>query len=163
MSQNKQKVVFVCLGNICRSPQAEYIVRLAAEKQGVTAFEYASAGTGSWHVGSGADRRSQAKANEHDIDMCDHRAQQITARNWQQWDWFVAMDRNNAMDLLDMGVPEARILMMRQGETGFEHDPDVPDPYYGAGDGFETVFQILQNNADSILSILLEKQQAQTA
>jgi len=158
MTESRQKVVFVCLGNICRSPQAEYIVAQRASERGLAdKFIFESAGTGDWHVGNRADTRSQAKAREHGIDMHAHRAQQITAKNTRRWDWFVAMDRHNQRDLMQMGVPADRILMMRQAEAGFANNPDVPDPHYGAGDGFETVYQILLQNADAILDVLNEK------
>jgi len=155
MVDSNIRVLFVCLGNICRSPLAEVVVRRAAVARGIDRFHFASAGTGSWHVGGGADPRSAAKAVEHGLDLSCHRAQQITAANWRQWDLFVAMDGENRAALLRMGVPETRLLMMRQFE-GLPIAPDVPDPYYGAGDGFEQVYQMLVANADPLLDYLLD-------
>ncbi|ATX80927.1 protein tyrosine phosphatase [Mariprofundus ferrinatatus] len=154
MSESKKaKVLFVCLGNICRSPLAEVVVKSVARERGIDQFHFESAGTGSWHVGGPADPRSAAKAQEKGLDLSAHRAQQITPRNVDSWDWFVAMDSSNRSDLLRMGVPESRLLMMRQ----FENDrfiPDVPDPYYGGPDGFEDAYWMLKENAGKLLDHL---------
>ena len=162
MPQTKLRVLFVCLGNICRSPLAEVVVRAAAARRGLDQFHFASAGTGDWHVGGGADPRSAAKAAEHGLNLSRHRAQQITAANWHDWDLFVAMDNNNRANLLAMGVPAERIWMMRQFESDPEsaNAPDVPDPYYGSGDGFEVVYQMLCANAAPLLDALQERWQS---
>ncbi len=150
------RVLFVCLGNICRSPLAEAVVRARAIQRGVdNRFTFASAGTGDWHIGCPADRRSAATARRFGLNLDHHRAQQITAEGIGAWDWFVAMDANNRLDLLDLGAPETRLLMMRQFE-GLEPAPDVPDPYYGGERGFEHVFRLLEANADPLLDFLLE-------
>jgi protein-tyrosine phosphatase len=152
------RVLFVCLGNICRSPLAEVVVCDRAAKRGLDSrFHFASAGTGSWHVGNGADHRSAQTAREHGLDLSKHSAQQITAAKAGRWDWFVAMDASNHSDLLRMGVSEARLLTMRQFEPGFTTSPDVPDPYYGGPDGFEDAYQMLCENADRLLEYLEEK------
>jgi len=147
-------VLFVCLGNICRSPLAEFIVRQRAIERGFgDRFHFASAGTGDWHVGHGADRRMSQTAAAHGIDMGSHRASQITRSRVDQWDWLIAMDKANMNDLLDMGANAERTLMMRQFE-GLEQTPDVPDPYYGGEEGFEEVFELLTLNADALLDHL---------
>jgi protein-tyrosine phosphatase len=153
----KIAVVFVCLGNICRSPLAEVIVRGQAEKQGVLdRFSFASAGTGNWHVGGGADPRSVEKASQYGLDLSQHRAQQITASKLTKWDWFVAMDDDNRRSLLAMGAPSERLLMMRQFEAKGDDIPDVPDPYYGGEHGFEDAYHMLCKNADALLGYLLK-------
>jgi len=149
------KVLFVCLGNICRSPLAEVVVKSVAEAQGLDGnYHFASAGTGSWHIGHGADRRSALTASAHGLDLGGHSAQQITAAKVGGWDWFVAMDHDNRMDLLAMGAPEERVLMMRQFEVGQAVTMDVPDPYYGGPEGFEIVYGMLTENAAHLLSYL---------
>lgn len=149
------RVLFVCLGNICRSPLAEVVVRDRAEKRGLNGtFLFESAGTGSWHVGHGADPRSAQTAGEYGLDLSRHRAQQITTANVGEWDWFVAMDGYNHGDLLDMGVPSERLLLMRQFEPGHVTVPDVPDPYYGGPDGFDNAYHMLCENADRLLDYL---------
>jgi len=153
MAADKISVLFVCLGNICRSPLAEVIVKAAAEKRGLRHYHFESAGTGNWHVGGPADVRSTAKACAYGLDLRAHRAQQITARNCGDWDWLVAMDAENRGELLCMGVPESQILMMRQFENS-PHIPDVPDPYYGGPDGFEHAYRMLADNAERLLDFL---------
>ncbi|PCI42525.1 MAG: protein tyrosine phosphatase [Proteobacteria bacterium] len=152
------RVLFVCLGNICRSPLAEIIVQGQAEKKDVREqFTFASAGTGDWHVGRPADVRSAQTASQHGLDLSQHRAQQITANKINDWDWFVAMDDDNRSNLLAMGVPENRLLMMRQFETDSAISLDVPDPYYGGTEGFEDAYVMLCDNADHILDYLLNQ------
>ena len=153
MDENKTRVLFVCLGNICRSPLAEVVVREEAEKRGLNHYHFESAGTGDWHVGGSADPRSAAKAREYNLDLSNHCAQQITARNIAGWDWFIAMDRENRSNLLHMGVPESRLLMMRQFETDGDI-PDVPDPYFGGPDGFKEAYLMLAANAEKLLNFL---------
>lgn len=149
------RVLFVCLGNICRSPLAEVVVRDRAEKRGVEGmFHFESAGTGSWHVGNGADPRSAETADKYGLDLSLHRAQQITRARVGNWDWYVAMDGYNYGDLLDMGVPEGQLLLMRQFEPGHDVAPDVPDPYYGGPDGFDDAYRMLCDNADRLLDYL---------
>ncbi|MDX8401838.1 MAG: low molecular weight protein-tyrosine-phosphatase [Mariprofundaceae bacterium] len=151
------RVLMVCLGNICRSPLAEAILRDLVAERGLTPYYHiASAGTGDWHVGSGADPRSAATARRHGLDLGGHVARQITAAGIDDWDWFVAMDASNRLDLLQMGTPEERVLLMRQFEAGCapEYAPDVPDPYYGGPDGFEIVWRMLRDNARGLLDFL---------
>jgi len=153
MNQRKIRILFVCLGNICRSPLAEVIVKSVALRRGLNHYHFESAGTGSWHVGGSADRRSSAKAREYGLDLSAHRAKQITAENCHLWDWVVAMDADNRRELIRMGVPEDRLLMMRQFEHAV-HTPDVPDPYYGGPDGFEHAYRMLAENAEGLLDYL---------
>jgi len=146
------RILFVCLGNICRSPLAEAIVRRRAVDRGLEQqFHFASAGTGDWHVGGDADTRSAATARAHGVDLSQHIAKQITPAGIAQWDWFVAMDGDNKHDLLTMGAGRDNVLMMRQFESATNTPPDVPDPYYGGKDGFENMFHLLAGNADPLL------------
>jgi len=153
MGHDITRVLFVCLGNICRSPLAEVIVSSVAVARDLNHYHFESAGTGNWHVGGSADPRSAAKAREHGLDLSRHRAQQVTAVNCNDWDWLVAMDADNRHQLLQMGVPGSRILMMRQFENS-SNIPDVPDPYYGGPDGFEHAYQMLMENAEALLGYL---------
>ena len=157
MDEKKKRILFVCLGNICRSPLAEVVVSEAAKKRKLHHYHFESAGTGSWHVGGPADPRSAAKAREYNLDLSRHCAQRITARNIAAWDWFIAMDRENRSNLLGMGVPESRLLMMRQFETD-SHAPNVPDPYFGGADGFEDAYLMLAANAEKLLDYLESQQ-----
>jgi len=156
--KNREKVLFVCLGNICRSPLAEVVVKGVAKQRGLEHYHFESAGTGSWHVGGAADHRSAAKASEYGLDLSTHKAQQITPHNVDNWDWFVAMDSANHSDLLRMGVPKSRLLLMRQFESDGSYIADVPDPYYGGPDGFEDAYQMLVANAEKLLDYLEQQQ-----
>ena len=151
--KQKIRLLFVCLGNICRSPLAEIVVKDVATRRGLHHYHIESAGTGDWHVGGPADPRSASKAKEKGLDLSRHRAQQITAHNCHKWDWLIAMDADNRRNLLIMGVPESRILMMRQFENPV-NIPDVPDPYYGGAHGFEDAYLMLVGNAEALLDHL---------
>jgi len=148
------RVLFVCLGNICRSPLAEFIVRKRAVERGIDGqFIFNSAGTGDWHIGNQADARMLRTALNRGVDMREHRAMQVTANNVGDWDWLIAMDENNRLDLIDMGADEEKLLMMRQFDPDNPNAP-VPDPYYGGEQGFEKVFDIVLRNADALLDKL---------
>ncbi len=154
---NPMRILFVCLGNICRSPLAEFIVRNHAEECGIDGqFIFDSAGTGDWHIGNPADTRMLRTALNRGIDMRTHRAMQVTANNIGDWDWLVAMDENNRLDLIDMGADEEKLLMLRQFESD-NPDAPVPDPYYGGEQGFENVFDIVLRNAAPLLDHLKEQ------
>jgi protein-tyrosine phosphatase len=157
MSKQPLRVLFVCLGNICRSPLAEVVVKAVAEERGLAdVFHFESAGTGSWHVGGSADPRSAAKALEKGLSLEQHQAQQITRQNIQDWDIFVAMDKDNQRSLIRMGAAPETVIMMRDFE-GVSPAPDVPDPYYGGEHGFEDAYVMLQSNAQGLLDFLVEK------
>ncbi len=150
------RVLFVCLGNICRSPLAEVVVKAVAAERGVASnFHFESAGTGDWHVGGAADKRSAAKALQYGLNLAQHRAQQISRDNVQDWDIFVAMDSDNKANLINMGAQSQQVMMMRAFEAT-AHVLDVPDPYYGGADGFEDAYQMLKANASGLLDALLQ-------
>jgi protein-tyrosine phosphatase len=154
------RVLFVCLGNICRSPLAEVVIKGAAQDQGLAQlFHFESAGTGDWHVGKGADVRSAATATQHGLSLAAHKAQRITRQNVPEWDVFVAMDNDNKRNLIAMGVNPEQVIMMRSFESEPESEKsvpilDVPDPYYGGVTGFEDAYQMLMQNADGLLQHL---------
>ena len=157
MSKQPLRVLFVCLGNICRSPLAEVVVKAVAEEKGIShLFHFESAGTGSWHVGGGADPRSASKALEKGLSLEHHHAQQITQRNIEDWDIFVAMDNDNRRNLMALGAAPESIIMMRDFE-GVTPAPDVPDPYYGGEHGFEDAYQMLRSNAHGLLDYLVSQ------
>lgn len=144
------RILFVCLGNICRSPSAEAVMRDLTEREGLAGMiEIDSAGTGDWHIGSPADPRAIEAAGGRGFQLTS-RARQVTREDFAEFDLIVAMDRDNHADLVAMnGGDASRIRLFR--EIG-EADPlDVPDPYFGGADGFEEVLDILEHNCRALL------------
>jgi protein-tyrosine phosphatase len=140
------RICFVCLGNICRSPTAEAVMKhLVRQAELEHAFHIESAGTGDWHIGETRDRRSMATGAARGIPLSG-RAQQFTAADFARFDHVVAMDTSNRDNLLKMASDDAaraKVSMLRAHEEG-AHAADVPDPYYGGAHGFEDVFDICQ-------------------
>ncbi len=147
------RVVFVCLGNICRSPLAEGILRyLVAQKGWQSQIEVDSAGTGAWHAGEPPDRRSIAVAKSHGVSLDGQRARQVTDSDYFESNWLIAMDKNN-LSTLERRSPtrgtQARIELLMAAPRG-EHQ-DVPDPYYGGDQGFEEVYQLVWRGCEGLL------------
>jgi protein-tyrosine phosphatase len=144
-------VLFVCLGNICRSPLAEGVFRSIVIDAGLEdRFEIDSAGTGAWHVGNPPDPRSIEIAAQHNIDISPQRARQVSAGDFRRFETIVAMDRDNLAALKRLGGA---------GSTGLRlllNTPpqDVPDPYYGGPDGFEQVYQLVRTGGERLLQDL---------
>ena len=150
-------VLFVCLGNICRSPLAEGIFQHLVEEAGVSdEFEIDSAGTGSWHVGERPDTRAIAVARAHGITL-PSRARQITPEDLDHFDYVIAMDLENVRNLENMAESsrtDVQIHLLREFDP--EHTGDeVPDPYYGGASGFEKVFKIVSQSCEALLAGLL--------
>ncbi|MFC3861109.1 low molecular weight protein-tyrosine-phosphatase [Deinococcus antarcticus] len=153
------RVLALCLGNICRSPVAEELLRLELKKAGVQAV-VDSAGTGDWHVGRPADPRSREVARQHGLDL-GGRARQLSAADFYEQDIILAMDAQNLADAQRMAPPnaEAKVRLMR------DFDPqapgqDVPDPYYGGPQGFEQMFTMLERSAREFARQAGEQQRA---
>jgi protein-tyrosine phosphatase len=147
----RTSILFVCMGNICRSPLAEGVFSHLASEAGLSdRFHIDSAGTGSWHEGDEPDRRSIATARHHGIDISGQRARRIRKDDFADFDLIVAMDRNNvaALKALD---PEARNIHLF-GDLALGSGEDIPDPYYGGADGFEAVYARLLAGCRKLLS-----------
>lgn len=148
------RVLFVCLGNICRSPAACAAVCACAERRGLSPrFTFASAGTGDWQIGKPADLRMQQAAAAFGLDLSRHRARQIKSSEINDWDWFVAMDGSNRAGLIEMGVLPQRIVPMLSGDDG--KAVDVPDPYTAGEALFPQVMKMIADHADALLDRLL--------
>ena len=155
-SSSRTSVLFVCLGNICRSPLAEGVFRHLAQQEGLEdRFEIDSAGTGAWHVGERADARSALVAELHGIAL-DSRARQVKPDDFERFDYIIAMDRDNLRTLERMreaNGSSARIELLRAYEPERDGD-EVPDPYYGGSSGFENVFQMVKRSCRGLLEQL---------
>lgn len=150
------RILFVCLGNIVRSPLAENLFRQFAEQAGrEDRYMLDSAGTSGWHVGEPPDRRMQATAAAHGYRNTGS-ARQIKPADLESFDLVIAMDRQNAADiqaLADQAAHE-KIHLLRQFDPQGDADPDVPDPYYDGADGFENTFVIVERSVRALFEKL---------
>ncbi|MDX1486020.1 MAG: low molecular weight protein-tyrosine-phosphatase [Alphaproteobacteria bacterium] len=147
------RVLFVCLGNICRSPTAQGVFEGLVERQGLAhAVGADSAGTGSWHIGKPPDRRALEAARRRGIDLSRYRARQVVAEDFHRFDLVLAMDRDNhrALQRIAPGGPAARLGKFMDFAPAFSID-DVPDPYYGGVQGFETVLDMIEAGSRGLL------------
>ncbi len=151
----KVKVLFVCMGNICRSPTAEGVFRHLVREQELDGQIYIdSAGTHAYHVGKGPDGRSAAAAAKRGISLAGQTARQVEGRDFERFDYILAMDNDNLYELMQR-CPEP---YQEKLELFLDYGPNpgsvVPDPYYGGGDGFERVLDLVESGARGLLSHL---------
>jgi low molecular weight protein-tyrosine phosphatase len=148
-------VIFVCMGNICRSPMAALVLRHHLERAGVDRVTVASAGTGGWHVGDPADRRAQAALRRRGYPT-EHLAQQFRPEWFDTFDLVVAMDRENQSDLRRLAPTRAQgdaVRLMLAFDPSAE-GLDVPDPYYGGADEFDGVLTQIESACRGLLTHL---------
>lgn len=150
------RVLFVCMGNICRSPTAEGVFRARVAARGVAdRFVIDSAGTHAYHVGEPPDRRSIEAAARRGIDLTTIRARKVTAQDFEHFDLVLAMDADNHERLLvlasDTHAGKVRLFL----EYGASGRREVPDPYYGGANGFEDVLDLVEEAAEGLLNELL--------
>lgn len=149
----RTRVLMVCMGNICRSPTAEAVLRAKLAAAGLAdRVEVDSAGTHAFHVGSPPDPRSQAHAARRGYDLSGQRARQVDAADFEQFDWLLAMDWDN-LALLQAECPGAQQHKLRRLMEFAPHsgEPVVPDPYHAREDGFETVLNLVENACDGVV------------
>jgi len=149
------RVLFVCLGNICRSPTAEGVFRMRAAAAGLE-VTVDSAGTGAWHAGSPPDERSAEAAARRGYDLSAIRARQVCGSDFHDFDHLLAMDATNLAHLIDMNAREGGAATVA---LFLEHASDVstrevPDPYYGGGDGFDHVLDLIEAASDGLIAAL---------
>jgi len=146
-------VLFVCMGNICRSPTAEGVFRKVADEDGVLArFEIDSAGTIAHHEGEPPDRRSAAAARRRGVDLSAQRARQVREDDFARFDHILAMDKDNLADL-ERSCPDEhrhKVRLFLPLADGLDTD-EVPDPYYGGANGFEHVLDLVEAASRALL------------
>jgi protein-tyrosine phosphatase len=153
------RILFVCMGNICRSPTAEGVMRRLLETEGLAdRIEIDSAGIGDWHRGNPPDARATVAAFRRGVRL-EGAARQVTPDDFETFDLIVAMDRSNVRDLLAMAPDEdaaEKVRLLREFDpvTAGAPDLDVPDPYYGGDQGFETVLDMVEASTRGLLDEL---------
>lgn len=155
MTEKKIKILFVCLGNICRSPLGEGIFKDLIEKKGLTEkYVIDSAGTAAYHIGAPADQRMQETAYKRQI-LLTSKGRQLCKADFHEFDYILAMDKSNYKNILSV-KPEnstAKIMLLRDFDPTPE-DKCVPDPYYGGLEGFENVFNIVDRSCKEFFKTL---------
>ncbi|MGL1886691.1 MAG: low molecular weight phosphotyrosine protein phosphatase [Reichenbachiella sp.] len=142
------KVLFVCLGNICRSPLAEAVFN---SKVNSLTLEADSAGTAAYHIGKQPDHRSIKVAQDNNIPI-NHRARQFVVEDFDRFDYVIAMDENNRKDMEGLSRTEVKNLyLLREFDLESEGELDVPDPYYGGYDGFVEIYEMIDRSIDELL------------
>ncbi len=146
------RVLFVCLGNICRSPIAQGAFdALVAAADLVKHIETDSAGTGSWHVGNPPDPRARETAARRGVDIGTQRARQVSAEDFMTFDYILAMDSDNLRTLRQAAPRDPRGQVTLFLDFASSPERDVPDPYYGGPEGFDDVFDLVQDAAQGLL------------
>lgn len=155
----KVKVLFVCLGNICRSPTAHAVFRQLVREQNLEELiEIDSAGTAAFHIGKSPDERSTQVARGRGIEMKDLRARKVDFGDFIVYDYILAMDESNYSNLRDLALPEHfdKISMFLDFAEDWE-DREVPDPYYGGPEGFDRVFDMVTDASEGLLRHIQER------
>jgi protein-tyrosine phosphatase len=150
----RTSILFVCTGNICRSPLAEGIFRQHAAQRGVAdLFFVDSAGTGDWHVGEAPDERVQRLAARQGVKL--HRtARQVAPDDFARFHHIFCMDEDNREELLEMGAPADKVRLLLECDPGAPM-LEVPDPYFGGDDGFALVWRLIDSACDAVLDELM--------
>ncbi len=151
------KVLFVCMGNICRSPTAEGVFRHKVQQNNLQdQISIDSAGTHAYHVGNPPDRRAQDAALKRDIDLSQQRARRVSGDDFSEFDYVIAMDESNLDDLLSIcpaGYEDRLHLFLAFSDS---ENREVPDPYYGQGRGFEIVLNLVEDASEGLLKHIRE-------
>jgi protein-tyrosine phosphatase len=154
------RLLFVCLGNICRSPTAEGVMRSLVAEAGLDGqIVVDSAGTAGWHIGDPPDRRSQAEARGRGVDLSGLRGRQVAVHDFEQFDLLLAMDADNHLDLVSLAPDadaRAKVRLLREFDPAAvaAGELEVPDPYYGGPDGFALVFDAIERACRGLLDHL---------
>ncbi len=147
------KILFVCLGNICRSPMAEGVFSKVVNDANLSEqIKVDSAGTGNWHIGHPPDNRAIKAVALRGIDISGLRARQVSANDMHAFDYIIAMDNQNLADLKQLCIPSHhyKINLFLSYADQYD-DSEVPDPYYGGNQGFETALSMIENASEGLL------------
>jgi protein-tyrosine phosphatase len=148
------RILFVCMGNICRSPLAESIFRHRARDRGVLdRFVIDSAGTGDWHAGERPDGRMRGVARQRGV-VVDGQARQVVPHDFERFDYLICMDDSNRRQLERFGAPKAKLRLLLDADPSAPVR-EVPDPYYGGRRGFESVYNLVDRACSALLDELL--------
>lgn len=159
MSNDKVRVLFVCMGNICRSPTAEGVFRTLVDQRGLAHMvEIDSAGTHAYHVGERPDPRACQVAEARGVDLKGIRARKVKESDFPYFDYILAMDSDNHANLLRLSGEEHSSKIHRfMAFSGEYSEKDVPDPYYGGKNGFERVFDLIESASNGLLDVIVAK------
>lgn len=155
----KLRVLFVCMGNICRSPTGQGVFEHLVEEAGLADHvEVDSAGTHAYHTGEPPDTRAAKTAEKRGISLAGQKARRVTASDFEAFDYVLAMDSSNLNDLLSICPDEHqhKVKLLLSFADGLSHD-DVPDPYYGGTTGFERVLDMVEEGAQGLLGDIRRK------
>ena len=161
MTKNgKYNVLFVCLGNICRSPAAQAVMQHMVDEWGLTeCFFIDSAGLGGWHVGDLPDKRMRVHARPRGYELT-HRARCVQGTDFEDFDLIVGMDAANVDDLCHRAMTleqQDKVVMMGDYIRQYPHYDHVPDPYYEGSEGFELVLDLLEDACDNLLNQIIKQ------
>ncbi len=156
----KHRILFVCLGNICRSPMAEGVFRRAAEEEGVRhLFDIDSAGLGHWHIGQAPDPRAQSAAHKRGIDISGQSARQVKHGDFARFDLILAMDGENYRELVQLAPREHRQKIRHFLDFAPQlAAKDIPDPFFGGPEGFDHVLDLIEQAAHGLLADRLREE-----
>ena len=156
----KYGVLFVCLGNICRSPAAQAVMQAMVDDRGLSErFFIDSAGTGGWHIGDLPDKRMRVHARPRGYELT-HRARKVQASDFEDFDLIVGMDAANVDDLRYLAATieqQDKVVMMGDYIRQYPNYDYVPDPYYEGSEGFELVLDLLEDACDNLLNRILKQ------
>ena len=158
--QSKYSILFVCLGNICRSPAAQAVMQRMVDERGLTdRFFIDSAGIGGWHIGDLPDKRMRVHARPRGYELT-HRARKVQTVDFEDFDLIVGMDAANVDDLCHLAATpdqERKVVMMGDYIRQYPNYDYVPDPYYEGSEGFELVLDLLEDACDHLLNRIIEQ------
>jgi protein-tyrosine phosphatase len=155
---NSQKILFVCMGNICRSPSAEGVFRKILNDRNLHHHvETDSAGTEGWHTGSAPDKRAQHAASQRGIDISELRARQVSPADIEFYDLIIAMDHDNQSRLHSLaGEQHAHKIRLLLEYSKLFNDTEVPDPYYGGDHGFDLVLDMIEESCQQLIQHIVD-------